>query len=188
MPFSFKPLEIPEVILVLPRVFKDERGFFKEVFKKSDFEANGIKENFVQDNISFSQKGVLRGLHFQHPPKAQGKLVTCLRGRIFDVAVDLRKGSPTFAKWVAVELSHENHALLYIPPGFAHGFQVLSEEALVCYKCTAEYAPELDSGILWNDPELAIDWPIKEPLLSPKDARLPKLSEANLKFSYLEAS
>ena len=184
MPFVFEPLEIPEVILIKTKVFEDGRGYFKELFKASSFQEAGIKETFVQDNFSYSKKGVLRGLHFQLEPQAQGKLVTCLGGKIFDVAVDLRPESPTFRKWVAVELSQENHFLLYIPPGFAHGFQVLSEEALVCYKCTAEYAPELDAGIVWNDPDLSIPWPLKDPILSPKDARLPKLSEIVLSFQY----
>lgn len=188
MPFTFKELELPGLFLVEPKVFGDERGYFKEIFKASDFKKAGIREAFVQDNLSYSQKGVLRGLHFQHEPQAQGKLVTCLKGRIFDVAVDLRRGSPTFKKWVALELSEENHRLLYIPAGFAHGFQVLSEEALVAYKCTAEYAPELDAGIIWNDPELAIPWPIPEPILSPKDAALPPLAEARVNFVYGEGA
>jgi len=175
MPFEFRPLEIPGLILVIPQVFGDERGFFKELFKESEFARGRIKERFVQDNLSFSQKGVLRGLHYQKEPKAQGKLVTCLRGEIFDVAVDIRRGSPTYGRWVGINLSAQNHYLFYIPPGFAHGFQVISEEALVLYKCTAEYAPEVEAGIIWNDPDLSIDWPIKNPLLSPKDQKWPRL-------------
>ena len=183
MPFTFEKLEIPEVILVKPKVFSDERGFFLESYKKSDFWENGIKEEFMQDNHSKSVKGVLRGLHYQLPPKAQGKLVRCIRGKIFDVAVDIRKNSPTFKKWVAVELSEENKYMLYIPPGFAHGFLTLSEEAEVLYKTTNEYAPELDRGIIWNDPEININWPIeivKEPILSNKDKNLPFLKDAEI--------
>ena len=184
MPFEFRSLEIPDVILILPKIFEDERGFFKEIYKQSNFETFGIKEKFVQDNISFSKKGVLRGLHYQKEPFAQGKLVARLRGRIFDVAVDIRKGSPYYGKWVAIELSEKNHRMLYIPPGFAHGFQVLSEEALVWYKCTAEYSPEHDAGIIWNDPEIGISWPISDPILSLKDANLPKLKDADNNFTY----
>ena len=160
MPFEFKKLEIPDVILIIPKVFEDDRGFFMETFKISDFKAYGISYEFVQDNHSKSKKGVLRGLHYQLYPKAQGKLVRCIRGRIWDVAVDIRKGSPWYGKWVAVELSEENKLMLWIPPGFAHGFVAL-EDAEIIYKCTAEYAPELDRGIIWNDPELAINWPVE---------------------------
>ena len=188
MPFTFQSLEIPEVILVLPKVFPDGRGFFKELYKRGDFVRAGIKENFVQDNLSFSTQGVLRGLHYQILPQAQGKLVACLRGKIFDVAVDIRQGSPSFGQWVSAELSEENHQMLYIPPGFAHGFLVLSKEALVLYKCTAEYAPELEAGIIWNDPTLAIDWPLDQPLLSPKDAALPPLEKAVNNFVYKASS
>ena len=182
MPFRFTPLQIPEVILVEPRVFPDARGFFLETYKFSDFQAHGITETFVQDNHSRSLRGVLRGLHFQNPPAAQGKLVRAVRGVIFDVAVDIRPSSSTFGQWVGEILSDENHRLLYIPPGFAHGFLVLSDVADVSYKVTAEYAPHLDSGIIWNDPTIAIQWPIQTPLLSPKDAALPRLLEADNRF------
>jgi len=185
MPFEFKELEIPDVILVIPKVFEDDRGFFMETFKISDFKAYGISYEFVQDNHSKSKKGVLRGLHYQLYPKAQGKLVRCIRGRIWDVAVDIRKGSPWYGKWVAVELSEENKLMLWIPPGFAHGFVAL-EDAEIIYKCTAEYAPELDRGIIWNDPELAINWPVEKPILSPKDAKLPFLKDAENNFVYKE--
>ncbi len=178
MPFTFTPLQIPDVILVEPRVFPDARGFFLETYKYVDFAANGIDETFVQDNHSRSSKGVLRGLHFQKPPKAQGKLVRAVRGVIFDVAVDIRPDSPTFGEWVGEILSDENHRMLYIPPGFAHGFLVLSDVADVSYKVTAEYAPELDSGVIWSDPTIAIQWPVQTPVLSAKDAALPRLSEA----------
>jgi dTDP-4-dehydrorhamnose 3,5-epimerase len=184
MPFQFQRLEIPEVILVEPRVFADQRGFFLETYKHSDFTANGIPERLVQDNYSHSKRGVLRGLHYQRPPQAQGKLVMALKGEIFDVAVDIREGSPTYLHWVSAVLSDENLHLLYVPPGFAHGFCVLSPEADVLYQVTAEYSPSHDRGVIWNDPALAIDWPVAEPLLSPKDAALPTLEEADNNFVY----
>lgn len=180
MPFEFKKLKIPEVILISPRVFPDERGFFLETYKKTEFAKAGIKETFVQENYSFSKKNVLRGLHFQRSPKAQGKLVKCLRGKIFDVAVDIRKKSPTFLKWVSVELSQDNGAMLYVPKGFAHGFLVLSASADVIYKCTAEYSPKHESGIIWNDPEINIIWPASNPLLSDKDGELLSLEKIKL--------
>ncbi len=182
MPFTFTPLHIPDVILIEPRVFPDARGFFLETYKYSDFAAHGIPETFVQDNHSRSIRGVLRGLHYQNPPGAQGKLVRAVRGAIFDVAVDIRPDSATFGQWVGEMLSDENHHMLYIPPGFAHGFLTLSDVADVSYKTTAEYAPELDSGIIWNDPTIAIQWPVQTPILSPKDAALPRLLEADNRF------
>ncbi len=183
MPFTFTPLQIPDVILISARVFEDARGFFLETYKYSDFAAHGIPETFVQDNHSRSVRGVLRGLHFQNPPQAQGKLVRVVRGEIFDVAVDIRPSSPTFGQWVGEILSETNQRMLYIPPGFAHGFLVLSELADVSYKVTAEYAPELDSGIIWNDPTIQIQWPLQgPPLLSPKDAALPTLLKADNRF------
>ncbi len=184
MPFSFKRLEIPDVILVEPEVFGDERGFFMETYKASDFKRNGIDYDFVQDNHSRSQKGVLRGLHYQLRPMEQGKLVRCVRGRIWDVAVDIRKGSPWFGKWVAVELSEENRLMFWVPPGFAHGFVALEDGTEVIYKVTKEYAPELDRGIIWNDPDLAIDWPVGDPILSEKDRKLPRLRDAENNFTY----
>ncbi len=181
MPFEFEPLEIPEVVLIKPKVFKDERGFFLEFYKRSDFEAFGIKAIFIQDNHSASVKGVLRGLHCQKKPKAQGKLVRCIKGTIFDVAVDIRKNSPTFGRWVGVILSEENKHMLWIPEGFAHGFLVLSDYAEVIYKVSgAEYSPQHDAGIRWNDPDIGIQWPledIKEPILSEKDKNLPYLKD-----------
>jgi len=155
-----------------------------ETYKHSDFASNGIREYFVQDNYSRSSRGVLRGLHYQRNPYAQGKLVQCLKGRIFDVAVDMRKGSPTFGKWAGVELSEENILMLYVPPAFAHGFIVLSETADVLYKCTKEYAPESDRGIIWNDPDINIQWPVKEPILSDKDKRHPLLKDVDNNFEY----
>lgn len=183
MPFEFIPLEIPEVILIKPRIFADERGFFLESYKQSEFAKAGINFNFVQDNQSMSKRGVLRGLHYQLEPKAQGKLVRCIKGKIWDVAVDIRKGSPTFAKWVALELSEENKFMLWIPPGFAHGFVAL-EDSEIIYKCTAEYDPTLDRGIIWNDPDIGITWPISDPILSEKDAKLPRLNKAENNFDY----
>ncbi|WP_456484997.1 dTDP-4-dehydrorhamnose 3,5-epimerase [Desulfurobacterium sp.] len=182
MPFEFLKTEIPEVIIVKPRVFGDERGFFLETYKKSDFTKAGINGEFVQDNHSKSRKGVLRGLHYQAKPKMQGKLVRCIKGRIFDVAVDIREGSSTFGKWVGVELSEENKLMLWIPEGFAHGFLTLSEEAEIVYKVSgSEYSPEHDRSIRWNDPQIGIEWPIdKEPLLSEKDRNAPFLQEAEL--------
>ncbi|MBU2529778.1 MAG: dTDP-4-dehydrorhamnose 3,5-epimerase, partial [Elusimicrobia bacterium] len=140
----------------------------------------GIKENLVQENHSRSKKNVLRGLHFQKSPKAQGKLVQCLHGKIFDVAVDIRKKSPTFLKWVGVELSQDNGEMLYVPKGFAHGFLVLSNSADVIYKCTAEYSPKHERGIIWNDPQINIVWPSLMPLLSDKDEELPLSKDAKL--------
>jgi dTDP-4-dehydrorhamnose 3,5-epimerase len=184
MPFTFKRLAISEVMLIEPKVFPDERGFFMETYKYSDFAKMGIKEYFVQDNYSKSSKGILRGLHFQKNPNAQGKLIRCLKGNIFDVVIDIRKGSPAFGKWVGAELSEENNLILYVPSGFAHGFVVLSETACVIYKCTREYSPENDRGIIWNDPDINIHWPIKDPVLSEKDKKHPALKDADINFKY----
>ena len=188
MPFEFIKTEIPDVILIKPKVFQDERGFFLETYKKSDFEKAGIKAEFVQDNHSKSVKGVLRGLHFQKKPFAQGKLVRCIKGKIFDVAVDIRKESPTFGKWVGYELSEENKHILWIPEGFAHGFLTLSDEAEVIYKVSGgEYSPEHDAGIIWNDPDIDIKWPldqVDEIILSEKDKKLPFLREIDTSFEY----
>jgi len=184
MPFNFKRLQIPEVILVEPKVFKDDRGFFMETYKMPDFVASGIKRKFVQDNHSRSTRGVLRGLHYQKPPFAQGKLLRVVRGEIFDVAVDIRKGSPTYGKWVSAILSEENKNMLYIPEGFAHGFCVLSEIAEVTYKATNVYSLECEAGIIYNDKDLNIKWPIEEPALSDKDKKWPTLREADSKFYY----
>ncbi len=180
MPFIFTPTKIPDVILVSPRVFPDSRGYFLETWKYSDFKANGIKDDFVQENVSYSTQGVVRGLHYQIPPSAQGKLVSCIQGSIMDIAVDIRLRSPTFKEWVAQELTGENREMLYIPPGFAHGFYTQSETALVVYKVTAEYAPDLERGIIWNDPALNIDWQTQDAILSEKDAILPLLENAEL--------
>ena len=165
------------MILIKPKVFGDERGFFMETYKKEDFEKAGIKGEFVQDNHSRSRYGVLRGLHFQKEPYAQAKIVRCVRGVIFDVAVDLRRDSPTFGKWVGVILSEFNKHQLYIPRGFAHGFCVLSEVAEVVYKVDNKYAPDYEGGVIWNDEDIGIEWPIDEPILSEKDKKWPTLKE-----------
>jgi dTDP-4-dehydrorhamnose 3,5-epimerase len=184
MPFEFKQLALPGPILIRPQVFGDDRGFFVELYKHSDFVLAGITEHLVQDNFSKSAKGVLRGLHYQKSPKAQGKLVLCMKGVIFDVAVDIRKGSPQYGKWIGVELSEQNRQMLYVPPGFAHGFQVLSETAEVLYKCTDEYSPPDERGILWNDTEINIAWPLENPVLSAKDKLNPVLRDADNGFVY----
>jgi dTDP-4-dehydrorhamnose 3,5-epimerase len=188
MPFEFSTLAVPGPVLIRPQSFGDSRGFFLELYKHSDFVKNGIAEHFVQDNCSKSSKGVLRGLHYQKNPSSQGKLVFCLKGSIYDVAVDIRKGSPLFGKWVGVELSEENRLMLYVPEGFAHGFQVLSDTAEVMYKCTAEYAPALDRGIIWNDPDIAVSWPLTGPVLSSKDTAHPRLRDADINFSMTPAA
>ena len=183
MPFEFIETKIKGVILVKPKVFGDERGFFMETYKKSDFKNSGIDNEFFQDNHSKSSKGVLRGLHFQKYPKEQGKLVRCINGKIYDVAVDIRAGSPTFGHWVAYELSEENKLMLWIPQGFAHAFLTLSENAEILYKVSgSEYSPECDSGIIWNDSHLDIKWPLKEygidkPKISEKDNMLKTFKE-----------
>jgi len=175
MAFSFSSLEIPDVKLVIPNNYSDERGYFLESYKDSEFSANGISTKFVQDNFSHSIHDVLRGLHYQTKPKEQAKLVSVISGEIFDVAVDIRKGSPTFGKWVSEILSEKNHKMLYIPEGFAHGFCTLSDIANVFYKVTNEYSPENEQGIIWNDPEISISWPIQNPVISEKDKKLPTL-------------
>lgn len=177
MPFQFEKTHIPDVILVKPKSFKDERGLFLESYKFSEFHNNGIEGFFTQDNHSFSIKNVIRGIHFQKSPKEQGKLVRCVKGKIFDVAVDLRLHSPTYKKWFGCELSEDNKHMLYVPEGFGHGFSVLSKLAEVIYKCTSEYNPSLDSGIRYDDPDLAIKWHVKKPILSQKDLDLPHLKE-----------
>ncbi len=182
MPFEFEKLEIPDLVFIKPRIFGDDRGFFLELYKHSDFVRGGILDHLVQDNYSKSTKGVLRGLHYQKVPNAQGKLVTCIRGAIFDVAVDIRKGSSQYGKWVGIMLTEENKHMLYVPPGFAHGFQVLSDTAEVLYKCTNEYSPADDRGIIWSDQDLNINWPLGNPILSAKDAVHPRLRDADNNF------
>jgi len=182
MPFQFKRLEIPDLILIETRVFDDDRGYFLEAYKSSDFHTDGINDVFVQDNSSHSIRGTLRGLHYQNHPWAQAKIIRAIRGEIFDVAVDIRKDSPTYGRWVSMMLSDKNHRMLYIPVGFAHGFYVVSDEADIDYKTSAEYCPEAEGGILWSDPELNIFWPTPSPTVSPKDALLPLLREADHNF------
>lgn len=167
---------IPGVVVLEPQVFGDERGYFLETYNLEKLTDLEFTHEFVQDNLSYSRKGVLRGLHYQWPLQ-QGKLVQCVQGEIWDVAVDIRQGSPTFGQWHAETLSEGNHKSLFIPEGFAHGFCVLSETALVAYKCTAPYRQSDDSGIAYNDPEFNIPWPISDPQLSPKDQQLPKYIE-----------
>ena len=188
MTFTFKKLSISDVILVEPKSFSDDRGFFLESFKTSEFTENGINTKFVQDNISHSVKDVLRGLHFQKNPKAQAKLVTAVKGDIFDVAVDIRKNSSTYGKWVSEILSSDIHNLLYIPEGFAHGFCVISDEADVLYKVSNEYSQEHERSIIWNDPKLNIEWPIKKPVISNKDNKLSLLENLDNDFVYGDTS
>lgn len=182
VPFTFTPTAIPDVVLVEPRVFPDGRGSFLETYKRSDFEAAGIGVNFVQDNHSVSQAGVLRGLHYQLPPHAQGKLVRVVAGAVWDVAVDVRRSSPTFGRWVGYELTSDNYRMLYIPPGFAHGFLVLADETQFVYKCSAEYCKDVEAGIRWDDAELKIDWPSvgTDAVVSEKDEVLPVLARAEV--------
>lgn len=182
MPFRFDRLQIPDIILIEAKRFPDHRGFFMETYKRSEFAAYGIPQTFVQSNWSHSVRGVLRGLHYQKHPQAQGKLVTVLTGQIFDVAVDIRRGSPTYGRWVGEVLSAENGRMLYVPEGFAHGFCVLSQETDVLYMITGEYARELERGIVWNDPEIGVQWPITDPVLSARDAQLPLLKDADNNF------
>jgi dTDP-4-dehydrorhamnose 3,5-epimerase len=184
MSFEFEALDLPGLILVKPQIMGDGRGFFLELYKHSDFVRAGIREHLVQDNYSKSLKGVLRGLHYQKEPMAQGKLVTCIAGTIFDVAVDIRRGSPGYGKWVGAELSGETKRLLYVPAGFAHGFQVISDTAEVLYKCTMEYSPSDDRGIIWNDPDIGVAWPLDDPLLSGKDKTHPRLKDADNNFVF----
>lgn len=170
---------LPGVLLLEPKVFRDARGFFLETYNAGRFRQAGIAEEFVQDNHSRSVRGVLRGLHYQEP-NPQGKLVRCSRGALFDVAVDIRSGSPHFGKWFGAELSEENMRMLWMPPGFAHGFCALSEIADLIYKCTALYEAAGDRAIAWNDPDIGIVWPVANPLLSPKDAAAPRLKDARV--------
>ena len=167
------------VLIIEPKVFGDQRGFFKETFQLERYREAGIDLPFVQDNHSRSQKGVLRGLHLQKS-RPQGKLVSCSAGAVFDVAVDVNPESPTFGQYVGLELSADNHKQLWIPPGYAHGFCVLTDTADFLYKCTDLYFPEDEGGLIWNDPDIGIDWPIKNPLLSDKDLKLPTLAEIKL--------
>ena len=184
MPFTFTRLDIPEVILVQPKLFPDDRGFFAETYKMTDFKSNGIEMDFVQDNHSKSKAGVLRGLHYQTNPKAQGKLVRVVSGSVFDVAIDIRKNSPTYGKWVSAVLDAKQHNMLWIPPGFAHGVLVLEDDTQLIYKVTEQYSPEHDRCIRWDDPEIAVKWPINNPDLSEKDLKAPYFKDVNNNFIY----
>lgn len=175
--------KLPGVLIVEPRVFEDARGFFFESYSYREYAAHGIKDVFVQDNHSKSVRGVLRGLHYQTAP-GQAKLVRVAVGEVFDVAVDIRWGSPTFGQWVGVILSAENRRQLYIPVGFAHGFCVTSEVAEFLYKCSNYYSPQDERGIAWNDPDIAIPWPVAEPILSARDQRHPRLRDAAHDYVY----
>ena len=183
---KFTKTNIEGLVIIEPRVFGDERGYFLETYNEKEFEESIGKISFVQDNESKSSKGVLRGLHFQKPPFHQAKLVRCVEGSVLDVAVDIRKGSPTYGKHIAVELSGENKKQLFVPRGFAHGFSVLSETAVFAYKVDNDYAPEYDAGIRWNDTNLNINWGLEENdvLVSGKDKTLPFLSELETPFNF----
>ena len=179
--FKFTETEIRGVYIIEPKVFGDERGYFMETYNYEDFKSAGLDMIFVQDNQSKSKKGVLRGLHFQKK-YPQGKLVRVTKGEVFDVAVDLRKDSETYGKWVGERLSEENKKQFYVPKGFAHGFVVLSEEAEFVYKCTEVYHPEDEGGIRWDDPEINVDWKIENPMISEKDAKAPLFKDINFSF------
>lgn len=184
MPFAFHPTELVDVVLVEPTSYTDDRGVFRETMKSSDFAAAGLPASFVQSNLSTSKPGVLRGLHFQTDPMAQGKLVSCVSGSVFDVAVDLRVGSTTFGKWFGEELSLANGRMLWIPAGFAHGFCVLEGDAVLSYSVTEVFSGPHDGGVRWDDPDIGIEWPIRDPILSAKDQSLPLLSEGNPGFTF----
>lgn len=183
---KFIKTEIRDVVILEPTVYKDDRGYFFESYNKEQFDKHVGEVNFIQDNQSKSVKGVLRGLHFQRPPFTQAKLVRCLEGTIIDVAVDVRKGSPTYGQHVSVELSGENKKQLFVPRGFAHGFSVISETATVMYKIDNEFAPKYDQGILYSDKDLAVDWKLKpeEVILSDKDKELKTFKESDIPFEY----
>jgi dTDP-4-dehydrorhamnose 3,5-epimerase len=175
--FVFEPGPIAGLVLIQPKLAEDERGFFLEDYNRQVFADHGINVEFVQDNHSRSTQGVLRGLHFQREPMAQDKLVRVVSGEVYDVAVDIRVGSPSFGQWFGLRLSAENKQMVFVPRGFAHGFQVLSPSVDFLYKVSNYYSPEHDGGILWNDPDLGIDWPISAPILSAKDQQHPRLKE-----------
>jgi dTDP-4-dehydrorhamnose 3,5-epimerase len=180
---EIEALAIPEIKLIKPTIHPDNRGAFMEVYKRSSFLAAGIQDTFVQWNHSFSKQNVVRGLHFQVPPKAHAKLVRCVSGEIIDVAVDVRRGSPSYGRWVKARLSGENGYQLYIPPGFAHGFAVI-REAQVSYGLSGEFAPDCECGVAWDDPALAIDWEVTDPILSARDEQQQPLSAIDSQFNY----
>lgn len=185
MPFTFHQTALVDAVLVEPASFADDRGVFREVFKAPDFAGAGVASTFAQSNLSISRPGVLRGLHFQTDPMAQGKLVSCVGGAIFDVAVDLRRGSPTYGDWIGEELSSTNGHMLWVPAGFAHGFCVLGDvDAVVAYSVTEVFSGPHDGGIRWDDPAIAVQWPVSAPILSSKDLLLPLLADADPGFRY----
>ncbi len=184
MALTFESSTLPDVLLITPTVHQDGRGWFLEAYKVSEWVAFGVQAPFLQDNHSCSTCGTLRGLHFQRAPKAQAKLVRVIQGEIFDVAVDIRKGSPSFGQWVGATLSAENKQMIYVPVGFAHGFCVTSETAEVLYKVTEEYSPNHEEGIIWNDPDIAVLWPIRAPILSQKDRVYPRLKDRETSFTW----
>ena len=177
MGFRFKALEIPEVVLVEPDTYRDDRGYFREAYRREAFAEGGLPAAFAQANTSRSARGVVRGLHYQREPAAVGKLVSAVRGRIFDVAVDVRPGSPTFGRWVGAELDDDDGEMLFVPEGFAHGFCALADDTVVGYLMTGEYLAEADAGIRWSDPDIGVEWPVDEPIVSERDQALPFLSE-----------
>ena len=182
MPFTFEKSPLEGVIVVIPKQFGDERGFFMETYQRDEFVEAGIDIEFVQDNHSLSSKGVLRGVHYQRAPHAQAKLVRVTHGSVWDVAVDMREGSKSFGEWFGVELSAENHKMLYVPKGFGHGFLTLEDNTHFLYKCSDNYSPECEGGVIWSDETLNIEWPIDgiKPIISAKDVDLPRLGEARL--------
>jgi dTDP-4-dehydrorhamnose 3,5-epimerase len=184
LPFVAQPGPLPGVVVVSPTLHDDSRGTFFEMYKRSEYREFGIDRDFVQDNFSHSVANVVRGLHFQFPPAAQAKLVSVVQGRILDAIVDIRRGSPGYGKWFSVELSEQNRKSLFVPEGYAHGFCVLSEEADVMYKCSAEFDPATEGGICWNDPDVGIAWPVEKPVISVRDAALPTLSNLVNNFVY----
>ena len=190
MPFTVERLEIPEVLLIRPKRFEDERGFFVETYKRSDFKNFGIATDFLQDNYSMSRKGVFRGLHYQLEPAAQGKLLRALTGRLWEVAVDIRRGSPTFGKWTGAYLTADEGTIMWIPVGFAAGVVALEDGSQLFYKTTAEYSKPHERGILWSDPEIGIRWPgaFDRPLVSEKDRAHPPLKDSDINFVYREAT
>jgi dTDP-4-dehydrorhamnose 3,5-epimerase len=180
MPFEFQTTEITGLVIVKSRSFPDERGEFAEVYKYSEFAANGIPDQFVQTNYSKSKKGVLRGMHYQLPPYAQAKLVRVTYGSVFDVAVDIRKDSPTYGRWLGVTLSAVEKNMLYIPEGFAHGFCSLEDDTQMVYNCSREYSPEHERGMVWNDPNVGIEWLITDPILAERDANYPSFDSIEI--------
>lgn len=182
---KFTPLELPGLVLIEPRQFSDERGYFFESYQQKLFSENGIHNSFVQDNQSLSKKNVLRGLHFQSPPYEQGKLVRVIKGAALDVMVDIRKGSPTFGMHITVLLNEVNHHMLWIPPGFAHGFLSLADDTIFYYKCTNYYNHQSEGGILWNDKDLAINWNAENPIVSGKDLQLSLFKDLNSPFNFV---